>query len=104
MKAMAFAKLKVAAAILLSVGMAGTGAGVAYQALAERQGSKADLTPQTFAALHAITRPQPGEWRHLKVEWITDVIAARRKAATEDKPMVVLYTGGAGYNEPLGVC
>lgn len=104
MKAMAFAKLKVAAAIVLSVGMAGTGAGVAYQALAERQGSKADLTPQTFAALHAITRPQPGEWRHLKVEWITDVIAARRKAATEDKPMVVLYTGGAGYNEPLGVC
>jgi RNA polymerase sigma factor (sigma-70 family) len=104
LNAMAIAKLKVAAAIVLSVGMAGTGAGVAYQTLGDRQGSKADLTPQTFAALHALIRPQPGEWRHLKVDWITDVIAARRKAATEDKPMIVLYTGGAGYNEPLGVC
>ena len=35
---------------------------------------------------------------------MTDVIAARSLAAKEDKPMVVLYTGGAGYNEPLGVC
>ena len=99
---MAIAKLKVAAMVVLSVGMAGTG--VAYRALGDRQGSKADLTAQTFPALHALIRPQPNEWRHLKVEWITDVIAARRKAATEDKPMVILYTGGAGYNEPLGTC
>jgi hypothetical protein len=32
------------------------------------------------------------------------VAAARKKAATEDKPLVICYTGGAGYNEPLGVC
>jgi RNA polymerase sigma factor (sigma-70 family) len=104
LKAMAIAKLKLAAVVVLSVGMAGTGAGVAYQALQPGKGSKTDLTPQTFPALHALVRPQPGEWRHLQVEWITDVIAARRKAATEDKPMLILYTGGAGYNEPLGVC
>lgn len=102
LKAMAIAKLKLAAAVVLSVGIAG--AGVAHQALSVREGSKADLTPRTFPGLHALIRPQPQEWRHLQVEWITDVIAARRKAATEDKPMVVLYTGGAGYNEPLGVC
>jgi hypothetical protein len=69
-----------------------------------RQGSKADLTPQTAAKLHALIGPHANEWRHLKVNWLTDVVAARKKAAAEDKPIVVLYTGGAGYNEPLGVC
>jgi anthranilate phosphoribosyltransferase len=29
---------------------------------------------------------------------------ARKKAVAEDKPIVICYTGGAGYNEPLGVC
>ena len=66
--------------------------------------SKLDLTQESFPKLFALVRPQATEWRHLQVQWITDVIAARRQAAKEDKPMVVLYTGGAGYNEPLGVC
>jgi hypothetical protein len=66
--------------------------------------SKLDLAPESFSKLFALVRPQPTEWRHLQVQWMTDVIAARRLAAKEDKPMVVLYTGGAGYNEPLGVC
>jgi len=88
------ANLNVAAAVLISVGMAGTNG----------TGSKADLTPESFSKIHALVRPQDDEWRHLRVQWITDVIAARRKAAAEDKPMIVLYTGGAGYNEPLGVC
>ena len=88
---MAIAKLTLAASILISIGMA-------------PDGSKADLTPESFTKLHALIRPQDHEWRHLRVQWITDVIAARRKAASEDKPMIVLYTGGAGYNEPLGVC
>jgi RNA polymerase sigma factor (sigma-70 family) len=115
LKAMAIAKLKLAAVVLVTVGLAGTGAGVAaYQALRPAQevavekkaspGCKVDLTPQSFPKLHALIRPQDHEWRHLRVQWITDVTAARRKAATEDKPMIILYTGGAGYNEPLGVC
>jgi hypothetical protein len=52
----------------------------------------------------ALVRPQENEWRHLKVNWLTDVVAARKQAAAEDKPIVICYTGGAGYNEPLGVC
>jgi hypothetical protein len=68
------------------------------------QASKLDLAPESLPKLFALIRPQANEWRHLQVHWITDVIAARRQAAKEDKPMVVLYTGGAGYNEPLGVC
>ena len=66
--------------------------------------SKLDLTPQSFAKLHALVRPHENEWRHLRVEWLTDVVAARKKAAAKDKPIVICYTGGAGYNEPLGVC
>jgi hypothetical protein len=66
--------------------------------------SKLALTPTTFTKIHALVRPQAEEWRHLKVNWLTDVVAARKKAAAEDKPIVILYTGGAGYNEPLGVC
>ena len=70
----------------------------------EAPSAKPGLTPQTLAKVHALIRPQADEWRHLQVAWMTDVIAARRKAAQDDKPIVVLYTGGAGYNEPLGVC
>lgn len=66
--------------------------------------SKLELTPDNFSRLHGLIRPHDNEWRHLNVEWLTDVVAARKKAAAEDKPIVICYTGGAGYNEPLGVC
>jgi hypothetical protein len=69
-----------------------------------RRESKADLTAESFPRLHALIRPHANEWRHLKVQWLTDVTAARKKAAAEDKPIIICYTGGAGYNEPLGVC
>jgi hypothetical protein len=69
-----------------------------------RRATRLDLTPENFAKLHALIRPHDQEWRHLKVQWLTDVVAARKKAAAEDKPIVICYTGGAGYNEPLGVC
>src|SRR4051812_3285515 len=65
--------------------------------------AKDDLTAKSFSELHALARPHQDEWRHLKVEWLTDVVAGRKRAAAEDKPLVICYTGGAGYNEPLGV-
>jgi hypothetical protein len=68
------------------------------------QGSKLDLTPESFPKLHSLVRPQENEWRHLKVHWLTDPVAALKKAAAEDKPLVFLYLGGAGYNAPLGIC
>src|SRR5262249_33637378 len=66
--------------------------------------AKLDLPPRTFAALHRLIRPHDQEGRHLEVEWLTDVVAVRKKAAAQDKPIVICYTGGAGYNEPLGTC
>lgn len=77
---------------------------LAAQPAALPKGSKLDLTPQSFAILHALIRPHEQEWRHLRVQWLTDVVAARKRAAEQDKPIVICYTGGAGYNEPLGVC
>ncbi len=66
--------------------------------------AKKDLTPENFVSFHDLIRPHKHEWRHLRVHWLTDVVAARKKAAAEDKPIVICYTGGAGYNEPLGIC
>src|SRR4051794_32434740 len=68
------------------------------------QSAKVDLTPESFPKVHTLVRPHSTEWRHLKVEWLTDVVAARKRAAAQDKPIIICYTGGAGYNEPLGVC
>jgi hypothetical protein len=66
--------------------------------------SKLDLTPESFPKLQALVKPQDHEWRHLRVHWLTDPVAALKKATAEDKPIVFLYLGGAGYNAPLGVC
>lgn len=66
--------------------------------------SKLDLTPETFGQFRDLVRPADNEWRHLKVKWLTDIVATRKKAAQEDKPILIFRTGGAGYNDPLGVC
>src|SRR5262249_47542766 len=39
--------------------------------------TKLDLTPESLPQLLALIRPQENEWRHLQVEWLTDVVAAR---------------------------
>jgi hypothetical protein len=90
-----------AAALSASAARSQQGAAKADKA---RRPAKLELTAESFDKLHALIRPHPNEWRHLKVQWLTDVVAARKKAAAEDKPIVICYTGGAGYNEPLGVC
>lgn len=95
--------LRVAVAAAMVLGYARHGI-QAQQAGSTPRAAKLDITPASFAKLHALIRPHASEWRHLRVRWLTDVVAARTKAASEDKPIIILYTGGAGYNEPLGVC
>jgi hypothetical protein len=70
----------------------------------DRPPARENLTPATFSKFQAMIRPHENEWRHLRVRWLTDIVAARKKAASEDKPIIVLRTGGAGYNDPLGAC
>jgi hypothetical protein len=93
------------AAILPAVMVVLSGSG-AFAQPADRPAaaSKLDLTPKNFAKLHELIRPQADEWRHLRVDWFTDVTAAQKKAAAEDKPIIFLRGAGAGYNDPLGTC
>lgn len=69
-----------------------------------KAGTKHALTSRSAPQLLETVRPHDSEWRHLGVRWLTDVVAARKRAAAEDKPILICYTGGAGYNEPLGIC
>lgn len=66
--------------------------------------TKLDLKPSNFRKFQTLIRPSGQEWRHLKVHWLTDIVAAHKKAAREDKPLLTLDLGGAGYNDALGVC
>jgi hypothetical protein len=108
---MMLTKLRIGAG-LLAAGMVLAGAGWAGgRAPAEKpagedrpHASKLDLTPETFTKFRDLARPAGTEWRHLKVKWYTDIVAARKKAAEEDKPIFIFRTGGAGYNDSLGVC
>ena len=90
--------------LVVAVGLIGPAAVGGAEPKAPVPASKLDLTSESASELLALIRPQDTEWRHLRVPWLTDVVAARKLAARDDKPLVVLYTGGAGYNEPLGVC
>src|SRR5262245_59147474 len=96
-------RLKIVAALLAVILLA-------PQVLADKppgklsEAAKLDLTPESWPGLHSLIGPQDHEWRHLRVNWLTDVVAARKKAAAEDKPFAFIHTGGAGYNEPLGIC
>jgi hypothetical protein len=83
---------------------AAAGLAVAPAADGGRRASKLDLSLESFPKMHALIRPHANEWRHLEVQWLTDVVAVRKKAAAEDRPIIICYTGGAGYNEPLGTC
>lgn len=97
------AALAALAALGVSCGLQLTASG-GDKAGTPARSTKPDLTPASIEKLHTLIRPHENEWRHLNVHWLTDVVAARRQAAEQDKPIVICYTGGAGYNEPLGVC
>jgi len=120
LKAMVWTKLKIAAAAVAAVTVAAGAGGVTYTAPASQEnpkkaaappaakaprgGSKERLTVENFEKLHAIIKPQPGESKWDKIPWIMDLGVVRRKAAQENKPIFVFGTGGAGFNQPSGIC
>jgi hypothetical protein len=64
-------------------------------ALAATPAAPADVIPaEQFAALHRLIRPQPDEARWASVPWLTDLDAARRRAAADDRPLLVWRAGG----------
>ncbi len=62
-------------------------------------GSRA-VPPERFEALHALIRPQPGEFAwYEEIPWLTTVREAVEKAASEGKPILV-WTSADG--QPCG--
>jgi len=59
----------------------------------------ATIPDSDFNRLHSIISPQEGESRWREIDWLTNVTAAREKAAAEGKP-IVIFTAADG--SPLG--
>ena len=57
----------------------------------EQESKKAALAPERFDSLVRLILPdaERGETKWTDVAWMTDTLAARKKAAAEDKPIVV---------------
>jgi hypothetical protein len=67
-------------------------------------GTRNLLTPESMPQLHKTLCLQRGEYRWDEIPWLASVWHARKKAAAENKPILVFGTAGAGFNDPLGNC
>ena len=54
-----------------------------------------EIPPADFDRLIEEIKPQPGESPWREIPWLTNVTEARRKAAAEDKP-IVIFTAADG--------
>lgn len=106
LQAMYSTKLKMTAALLAGTALLAGWGLFTQPVLADKppRASKLDLTPESFPKLQALIKPQEDEWRLHKVQWLTDIVAAREKAAQEDKPIVVQIPSAAGYHDHMGPC
>jgi len=70
-------------------------------ALAQPAVDEVILNAEAFSAIHKQIRPQPGESRWMDIPWLTDLHAARQKAAAEGKPLFLMASGSA---LSIGMC
>ena len=65
------------------------------------QSGAVELSNTNFEEIQKLIKPQPDEslWRH--IPWETSLNAARSKAASEGKPLLIWAGGGSA---PLGGC
>ena len=102
---MHLAKLKTISSLMaVTVLLAGSGLFAQQAPDKAPRASKLDLTSETFPKLHALILPQQTEWRHLRIHWITDLVAARKKAAAEDKPLFFPDSFRTKDNNIQGFC
>ena len=59
-----------------------------------RRVSAADLDTKQIESLHALIKPTKAESRFLEIPWITNLQAARQKAAKEGKPLMIFLIHG----------
>ena len=78
--------------VALAMGLAGTGLLAQGQSPQERaKKSTKAISPDQFDKLFTMIRPQAelGETKWTEIPWLTNTLEARRKAAAEDKPIIV---------------
>lgn len=100
---MTVTKLKTVAAVIVAATLV-TGGGVAvvhHAASAGQQNTREQLTPQTFAKLQTLIKPQPGEALWREISWHISIHEAHEQAAAQGKPLLVWSGGGAA---PLSGC
>lgn len=73
----------------------GTLALLSFPALAGQPDERLRPTPENFAKFHAFIRPRPDEEKWLQIPWLTDLWAARTKAAAEGKPILLWEMDGS---------
>lgn len=56
------------------------------------------IKPQQFDKLHALIKPSADEEKFMKIPWLTDLWEARKKAAADDRPILLWEMDG----HPLG--
>ena len=108
LKAMLLTKLKTAALVLAAcLPFTGTGFLVPQNPLhaqgkAEPKAADAltELSPAQFGKFHAFLRPKANEMRFGEIPWMFDLWEARKHAAAEGKPLLILAASG----NPCGTC
>jgi RNA polymerase sigma factor (sigma-70 family) len=102
LQAMFMTRMKLAAGMLTLILMIGSALAWAVDPAdrpqAESSAAKkiAGIQPEQFAKLQELVKPKPGGFA--EVPWMTDLWAARKKAAAEGKPLLVWV----GDGHPLG--
>lgn len=66
--------------------------GLAYSQASE------PIKPEQFNKLHSIIKPNPDEEKFMQIPWMIDLWEARKKAASEDRPILLWEMDG----HPLG--
>ncbi|NBR05111.1 MAG: hypothetical protein EBT92_04995 [Planctomycetes bacterium] len=56
------------------------------------------VKPEQFGKLHSLIKPNAGEEKFMEIPWMIDLWEARKKAASEDKPILLWEMDG----HPLG--
>ena len=108
---MLLTKVKTSAQVLATC-LAFTGTGfLMHQALAKnppqaqakaepKNDALTELSPAQFGKFHAFLRPKAKEMRFGEIPWMFDLWEARKKAAAEGKPLLILAASG----NPCGTC
>ena len=91
------------AALVLAACLAFTQAQAKAEPKPANQGASdalTELSPAQFGKFHAFLRPRAKEMRFGEIPWMFDLWEARKKAAAEGKPLLILGASG----NPCGTC